>query len=305
MSSVSLSVLVHTKNEAANIEECLRSCQSIADELVVADMQSRDETVVLARKMGATILPVVDYGYVEPARQTALNSLNGEWILILDADERLTPTLRKKIREHVRKSSADILRLPRKNIFLGQWMQHGLLWPDYQVRLFRKGSVQWSNVIHAQPKLFGSHKDLPAREENALVHLHRATVPEFVEKMLQQALHETYYSDLESITPSEVIHRITGEFMKRYFQNEGYKDGVRGLIFARTMGYYQFLSFAHQLEKSGYPEVFSRKDLALWNNEIELYLAREELKRIYDSKFYRVFRAYEFLKKVIFLQKKT
>lgn len=294
-----LSVLVHTKNDAHTIAACLESCKEIANELIVIDMMSTDQTPHIAKKMGAKVIKVPDVGYVEPARQFGIETTTSDWILILDADEQIPLSLKKKIIECIQKKKVDVFRLPRKNIFLGKWMQHGMQWPDYQVRLFRKGSLFWPSEIHAQPQVFGNIRDIEAQENNAILHYHRTSVDQLVDKIQAQSQQETYYDNLENPSPKEVVLRINDEFSRRFFQEAGYKDGIRGYILAKSLEYYRFLEFAYYMERAGYPEIFTSLDMPLWNNKRQVYELRKELKEVNDSKFYRLFTLYEALKKKI------
>lgn len=121
-----LSVIIQTKNEAHNLEACIASIKHIAQEVIVVDMKSTDGTVVLAKKFGAAVFSVNDYGFVEPARNTALRKAKGQWILLLDADERVPHTLAAQIQVIMRENTSDVVRIPRKNMMLGKWMKYSL-----------------------------------------------------------------------------------------------------------------------------------------------------------------------------------
>lgn len=290
-----ISVIIHTKNEQEHIVECIESCRGIADEILVVDMESTDATVERARQAGATVVSVQDEGYVEPARQKAIELAQSDWIFLLDADERLTPVLRKNILEYVKHPSHKVVRLARKNIMFGKWMKHGMLWPDYQVRLFEKDSVVWPSVIHSQPTFQGTAQSFPQTEKYAIVHYHSQSLHQRLQKIEQQAFSERFYASLKTIESRRVFERISGEFPRRFYEYEGYKDGVHGFINAKLMEYYRFLAFARYWELNGYDDVLSREELRdMWDTTEQLNELLNENRQLRDSKFYKF---YHFVKR--------
>jgi (heptosyl)LPS beta-1,4-glucosyltransferase len=294
-----LSVLIQTRNEISHIKSCINSCRSIANEIIVLDMGSHDKTKTIAEKLGAHVFSVKNKGYVEAARQHGISLAKHEWILLLDADEKITPSLSKLILRLIHEQAA-AFRIPRKNIFLSQWMQHGLQWPDYQIRLFRKQHIYWPAVIHTQPIVTGKVIDVPAQADNAIIHNYRTTIKQAVEKIVDQSAHEQHYATLTNLTEKHVIKRIENDFSWRYFENEGYKDGIRGFILAKLWEYYRFLEFAQYAENHQFPEIISDpenvKNKHLQQKIVEL---EQELKRLKDSKFFPLFKLYEKTKKIL------
>ncbi|MEK9179498.1 MAG: glycosyltransferase family 2 protein, partial [Patescibacteria group bacterium] len=124
-----ISLVVNTKNEEKDIVECIRSAQELVSEVIVADMHSTDKTIEFAKKEGATVFTVKDVGYVEPARNEAIQKAKNEWVLLLDADERLSPGLVPVLSEIAESDKADVVEIPFKTIILGKWMQHTKWWP--------------------------------------------------------------------------------------------------------------------------------------------------------------------------------
>lgn len=165
-----ISVVINTKNAAATLDRCLASVHSWADEIIVMDMKSTDDTVQIAKFFGARTFSHPDVGYVEPARNAALAKARGEWILILDADEEVTPGLAKKIAsELVLDSKIDAYFLPRQNIIFDKWVKTGW-WPDHLLRLFRAGHVVWADTLHAVPQAQGTVARLDAKENWSIRH---------------------------------------------------------------------------------------------------------------------------------------
>jgi glycosyltransferase involved in cell wall biosynthesis len=178
-----ISTVINTLNEEENLPRALASVKDFADEIVVVDMHSDDQTVDIAKKSGARVFEHDRTGYVEPARNFAISKAEGDWILILDADEELSQSLSKSLRKIADNPAADYYRLPRKNIIFGRWIKHTGWWPDYNIRFFKKGCVSWNEIIHSVPTTQGAGSDLKADEENALVHHNYRTAEQYVERM--------------------------------------------------------------------------------------------------------------------------
>lgn len=233
MSKINISAVVNTRNEENNIADCLKSLQ-FADEIIVVDMESTDDTKKIAREYTDKVFDHKMVGYVEPARNFAINKAVGNWVLIVDADERIPKTLAKRLIEITQEDKADFVRIPRKNIIFGQWTQHSRWWPDYNIRFFKKGSVEWQNEIHSIPVTTGIGINLDSEESLAIEHFHYNTIDEYFERALrystQQAkemINTGYMFDAK-----DLISKPLGEFMSRFFAGEGYKDGLHGLVLA-------------------------------------------------------------------------
>jgi len=164
-----ISVVINTLNEEKNLSRALTSIKNFADEIVVVDMKSDDKTQDIARKSGAKVYEHQRMGYVEPARNYAIGKASKDWILVLDADEEVPPSLEKELKKIAENADADYYRIPRKNIIFGKWVKHSRWWPDYNIRFFKKGSVSWNEIIHSVPSTTGKGLDLEPKEENALV----------------------------------------------------------------------------------------------------------------------------------------
>ena len=147
--TVSLSVIVITRDEEANIAACLASV-SFARELVVVDSGSRDRTVELARAAGARVQAAHDWPGFGPQKNRALDLATQPWVLSIDADERVTPQLRAAIVQAVQGTGGcDAYSMPRRSSYCGQFIAHSGWYPDRVVRLFRRGSARFSDdIVH-------------------------------------------------------------------------------------------------------------------------------------------------------------
>jgi len=226
------------------------------------DMKSDDNTQEIAKKVGARVYEHKRTGYVEPARNFALRQAQGKLILILDADEILPEKLAKKLKEIAKAPSADYYRIPRKNIIFGKWIRHSRWWPDYNIRFFKKGFVSWREVIHSVPETKGRGLDLEAHEDNAIIHYNYFSINQFVERLNRYTeLHSKLkIKDGYKFDWSDLIKKPTSEFLSRYFQGEGYKDGLHGFALAGLQAFSEFVMYLKVWEKQKFEEVEVKAD---------------------------------------------
>ncbi len=233
MSKINISAVINTRNEEKNIAACLESLQ-FADEIIVVDMESADDTVNIAKKYTDKIYDHKMVGYVEPARNFAISKAVGNWVLILDADERIPKSLAKKLIEITEEDKVDFVRVPRKNIIFGQWTEHSRWWPDYNIRFFKKGAVEWQNEIHSIPITSGTGINLEAEESLAIEHFHYNSIDEYFERALRYSTQQA--KELQNsgykFDVKDLIGKPISEFISRFFAGDGYKDGLHGLVLA-------------------------------------------------------------------------
>src|SRR5690606_26611411 len=135
---MSISVIIITKNAGATIRRCLESV-AWADEIVVIDSGSSDDTLDICRELGAKVSVTDDWPGFGPQKNRALDAAAGDWLFNIDADEWVTPKLAEEIRGAITGgSAAAAFALPRRSSFCGRYMRHSGWWPDYVVRLFRR-----------------------------------------------------------------------------------------------------------------------------------------------------------------------
>lgn len=143
-----LSVIVITRNEAANLRACLDSV-AFADEMIVVDNASTDATVDIARACGAAVTHTDDWPGFGIQKNRALALATGDWVLSIDADERVTPELALQIQGAMASGRAQAFEVPRLTRFCGQWIHHCGWTPDYVLRLFRRGTARFSDdLVH-------------------------------------------------------------------------------------------------------------------------------------------------------------
>jgi len=258
-----LSIVINTRNEALELHRLLASVKNVADEIVIVDMHSTDDTKVVAKNFGAVVYDHEPLSYVEPARNFGISKATGEWILVLDPDEEISVSLASKIKEIVYSDidTADYFALPRKNIIFGTWVKHSRWWPDITIRLFKKGHVSWDEAIHSVPITQGKGQDIAAKEEYAIMHHSYATIEDYVTRLNRYttvqatALVDHGYS----LVWQDLFSKPTSEFISRYFAGNGYKDGIHGIALAGLQAFSEFIVYAKvwQIEK------FAEKKIAI------------------------------------------
>lgn len=256
-SGPTLSVVVNTRNAEAALDGCLASAAPVADEIVVVDMESDDGTVHIARRYTDKIFTHPRVGYVEPARNFALDRATGDWILLLDADERLSPELADGVRDVIAGDEGTALFfVPRRNLFAGRWLEGSGFGPDRetQPRLFRRGRVRWTDRIHGAPEVDGEARPLPLPPEACLRHRWAETISDLAERLNR-------YTDIEAAALRDegerwsldrMLESARLEVENRY---DPKKDGMHSLVVAGAMAYYRFLSWAKLWEMESRAEV--------------------------------------------------
>jgi glycosyltransferase involved in cell wall biosynthesis len=228
---MSISVVVITKNEEANIERCLRSVDW-ADEVNVLDSGSTDRTVEISQKLGARVSVTADWPGFGPQKNRALAQATGDWVLSLDADEWVTADLRDEILNVISRPNGTIaFRVPRLSSFCGRFMRHSGWWPDYVTRLFRRGAARFSDdVVHE--RVIADGKTGTLREP--IMHETFVDLDELLQKMnnystlaAQDMRHGGRTAGL-----SGAVLRGLWAFIRTYFFRGGFLDGREGFMLA-------------------------------------------------------------------------
>lgn len=246
MAKLSLTVVVLTKNEENNIEECLGSVYGWADELIVVDDESTDRTVELAKKFTDKILHrKMDNEGIH--RNWAYAKAKNEWVLSLDADEIASEELKKEISETLADTKFHAFSIPLRNYIGNYWVQHGGWYPAGKLRLFFKSRFQYEEVeVHPRVFLDGEtghltkdiiHKGYPDFE-HFLASLNRQTTLE-ARKWVQTG---------RKMSTGRAIWRTLDRFPRHFIGKKGYKDGFIGFMIAFFASLYQIMSYAKYWE---------------------------------------------------------
>jgi len=238
-----LTVVTLTLNEERNIAECLETVRW-ADQIIVVDSGSTDKTVSLARTFTPDIITIAWKGYGH-ARNRALEQAKGDWILWLDADERVPPELGEEIRQVVRDDPQDLsgFDLARRAYFLGKWIRHCGWYPGRIVRLFRRGRAHFSETkVHEQLTLDGS----PGHLKNDLLHFTDGDLDHYFKKFntYTSLAAEDLLSRGRSAGLTDLVFRPPFTFLRMYIFRLGFLDGVHGLILCVVSSAYVFVKYA-------------------------------------------------------------
>jgi glycosyltransferase involved in cell wall biosynthesis len=250
-----LSVIIITKNEAGNIGDCLRSV-AFASELIVLDSGSTDDTVALAKAAGAQVHTTPDWPGFGPQKNRALNLATGDWVLSLDADERITPALKQQIENAISRDSGPVVAIPRLSSFLGQYIRHSGWQPDYVPRLFKRGSATFSNDRVHERLVFGG---VAIKLTEPMLHYSFRTVDEVLGKLnsysTARAADLTVQGKRGGLRKA-LLHGLW-TFIRTYFLRAGFLDGRRGFILAVSNAegtYYRYLKMSADLNDGRDPQ---------------------------------------------------
>lgn len=225
-----LSAIIITRNEAANLPDCLASL-AFCDEIVVVDHASSDETVVIAQRAGARVVGAADFAGFGPQKQIALDNARGAWVLSIDADERVPEALAREIREAIGTGRHDGYRLNRKAYFLGRFLSHGGWYPDRIVRLARRDRARFTaDVVHESLEVSGSIGDL----KNDMLHMSYRTIDAVLTKQRRYAMLSAQVRRERGARGGlcTALWRSHAAFLKHYILQAGFLDGSRGLVAA-------------------------------------------------------------------------
>lgn len=249
-----ISAVVNSFNAEQLIVDCLESLRW-ADDVMVVDAQSSDGTVDVARRFTDRVFDFPFTGHVEPARNFAIGKATGDWVLVMDQDERVPPRLAQRLRELADGGTeCSAVLIPRKNHFCGQWIDSPHSYPDYQTRFFRRGSVVWPETIHSRPQVSGSVLTLEPDPELALVHLANESLSSAIRRL-------DLYTTVEARQLHErgvpfdwwqMLVEPARETLRRYFQWGMYRHGVYGVVAALIGCFHGAMVYAKLWEFRGY-----------------------------------------------------
>ncbi|MBN2233409.1 MAG: glycosyltransferase family 2 protein [Deltaproteobacteria bacterium] len=242
-----ITVIIITKNEAENIAACLESV-AWADEVIVVDHFSDDDTAAIATAMGAKVFRE-PWTCFSTQKNSALDKATRPWVLSLDADERVPAALRDEILATTASATArDGYFIGRRNHFRGRWIRHGGWYPDRSLRLFRRGRGRFEDrVVHECVKLDGSAGTL----ENDMEHYTYRSVSDYLRRLDR-------YSQLASLEVSPrrrwtrwhtLALRPLYTALRMLFLQRGFLDGCTGMFLAFSYSYYTFLKYYHYYER--------------------------------------------------------
>ena len=249
---MSLSVILITKNEEANLKECLESV-SFANEIIVVDSQSNDKTQEIAQSFGAKLEITSDWPGFGPQKNRALNLATQKWVLSIDADERVTPALKQEILAVISsKDPANCYAIPRSSWYCGRFMKHSGWYPDYVDRLFKRGTAKFSDhLVHERLLPDGS----VAKLKNHFLHYSFKDFSQVLKKVdaySTASAEQAYLKGKRSSVGKAIGHGLWA-FIRTYFLRLGFLDGSQGLALAISNAegtYYRYIKI-WLIEQSG------------------------------------------------------
>lgn len=265
-----ISACVSVFNEEKNIERCLKSLFFV-DEIVVVDNGSTDKTLEFAKKYTKKIFTQKNNPEkIDIQKNFGFEKATCDWILSIDADEEVSKELAEEIKKvlvsyqlsTINHQSVNGFWIPRKNYMFGKWIKNNTGWyPDYQLRLFRKGKGKYeSKKVHEDLILEGKTQNL----KEHLIHHNYDSIDQYIRKILIYAPSEAS-AKLENgyiFSYFDVVRFPLSDFLNWFFARKGYKDGFYGLVLAFMQGFYHFLVFAFIWEKKGFIE-YDKEDFLL------------------------------------------
>jgi glycosyltransferase involved in cell wall biosynthesis len=241
-----LSVAIITLNAASQLAACLDSAR-FADEIVVVDSGSTDGTQALAERLGARVIQQEWLGFGRQ-KQFAVEAARHDWVLCLDADERVTPALQASMEIALQSPSTAAFRFPRCNRFLGRYLKHGEGYPDRSLRLFDRRQARWSNdAVHEKVETDCPIGDLAGD----LLHDSAESLASYLTKQnryttlaAEMALAAGKRANFGRIAFSPLIR-----FIKFYVVRQGFRDGLPGLIHIAIGCFNTFMKYSKMLER--------------------------------------------------------
>jgi glycosyltransferase involved in cell wall biosynthesis len=241
--AATLTVIIITFNEERNIVDCIRSVSS-ADEVSVVDSGSTDLTLRLAGAEGVRVVshPMIDFA---DQRNYATSLAMGDWILHVDADERISGALWQELRSKIATNNATGYKIPRLNYIFGRPLRHGGWYPHYQFRLIRRDQGHWVRTVHETVAVSG----VIGRLTQPLIHYGHPNIEVFVAKL-------NAYTSIEAREKQGSVLRLSllaltyppAYFLYKYVFQGGFLDGWRGLAIALLLAYYRGVAFLKALE---------------------------------------------------------
>ncbi|MFH1641091.1 MAG: glycosyltransferase family 2 protein [Candidatus Omnitrophota bacterium] len=242
-----VSVVVITRNEETNIKDCLKSVHGWADEIIVVDDESIDSTLAIAKKYTDKIfIRKMDVEGIH--RNWAYTQAKNDWVLSLDADEKVSEELKREITDVLSKETEyTAFSIPLRNYIGSYWVRYGGWYPAGKLRLFRKDKFRYEEVkVH--PRVFLDGKC--GHFSKDIIHKGYPDFAHFLESINKQSTLEAekWIAGRRNMTRIHIIWRTVDRFFRRYIRKKGYKDGLYGFMVAFFDSLYQILSYAKYID---------------------------------------------------------
>jgi glycosyltransferase involved in cell wall biosynthesis len=240
-----LSAVLITRNAATVLEPCLDSL-AFADEVVIVDSASSDGTTGLAARKGARVVQKEWLGFGRQ-KQYAVEQASHDWVLCIDADERVSPQLARSIEKALTAPASPVYRMPRRNRFLGRWLSHGEGYPDWSPRLFNRMNARWSDDLVHEKVLFAV---TPGTLEGDLMHDSYDDLAVYIERQNRYTTlaARQAYEQGRSATVLHLLFSPVVRFIKFYIMRLGFLDGLPGLLHISIGCINSYIKYAKLIE---------------------------------------------------------
>ncbi len=241
-----LSIVILTKNEEENIVRAIKSVKDIANEIIVLDSGSEDRTVEIAESLGAKVFFHPFESYPKQVNN-AISLTSNIWIFVLDADEELSDELKTSIKNELKNPRYDCYFVNRRTFFLGKFLNH-TLYPEWRLRLFKKGKVKYEGEIHEVVKCFGKIGKL----HGDLYHYSFKDFQDFVEKNLRYSRlsAQILYKKGKKSRALDLTFRPVWTFFKFFLLKKGFLDGWRGFTISLSYAFFNLAKYTFLKELS-------------------------------------------------------
>lgn len=248
MDEQKISVVINTYNAASQLRRALDSVRNF-DEIVVCDMESTDDTLNIAREYGAKVVvfPRNGHNICEVARDFAIHSASNPWVLVIDADESVSPELRNYLYSHIGKQNPEeALSIPFESMFMGKFVSTKA---ERHVRFFRHEKAYWAPIIHARVKIDGRTGEVPARHDLRIVHFDNPPISNRIDKLNRYSDNEVEKRLSRHYSTLSLLVRPWLFFFKMLILKGSIRDGKRGIIRAYMEMMYQVALLGKHLER--------------------------------------------------------
>jgi glycosyltransferase involved in cell wall biosynthesis len=248
-----ISVCIVCRNEADRLGPCLESV-AWADEIVVMDLESTDDSAALAHAHGARVVQRTPFPIVEPLRNELAAEATGDWIVALDPDERITPGLGRELRRLSIRDDLDAIVIPRMNYDLGFPPSNPVQRYEPQLRMYRRSRVQWPSIPNALPNVPDERSyRLPPDDALVMVHDRSRNIPEVLDRVMRYApaQAQSMVDQGQTFSARRMLASLANDVYKQFFWGQAWKDGVPGMLRAGILVTFKFYVWAAFWQLSG------------------------------------------------------
>jgi len=258
-----ISAIVVVHNQQDLLHNCLKSLTSWVNQIIIIDLVGLDDIKSLATSFKAKYILHKNVSIVEEIRQDSLKYAEHEYILFIDPDETIPPSLSQDLKDKLKTSQFDYFLIPRQNFVFGKWLKHSRWWPDMQTRVFRYNKVTWGTTLHAEAVATGEGYAYPSEDRFAIHHENYRNLDEYIEKNMRYAKADALERAKSGTNFTLVVATklSISELISRFFLDAGYRDGMHGLVLAILQSFYYFMVYAYYWEAKKYESLESESTI--------------------------------------------